>query len=153
MLESLPRADSAPDSLPSPSSHDLVPTLLSPVVSQHQGVHAPKRPPTPGLPRKIPPPHALRPALLPCRLFSIPGFSKSLFHRVFMPIYSHRAGTRTGVQITHVCLYTHGCISVHAHTQIEISARTQLISCTWSRRPQTTRGVVPCSCEEPAAES
>lgn len=116
MLKSLPWADSAPDSLPSPSSHDLAPTLLSLVVSQHQGVHAPKRPPTPGLPRKVPPPHALRPALLPCRLFSIPGFSKSLFHRVFMPKCSRRAGTRTGVRITHVCVCTHTDAYLYTHT-------------------------------------
>lgn len=77
MLESCPGL-TPPQTLPSPSSHDLAPhTSPSLVVSQHRG-SMPGGPHPRASPAKSLP-HALRPALLPCRLFSIPGFSKAYF--------------------------------------------------------------------------
>lgn len=103
-----------------------------------------------GLPCKIPPPHALPPASSPAlQSYSVSQrFSKSLFHCMFIPIYYHRAGTRTGVQITYTCVFAHAWmhICMFTHTDINPLHTRQFISCTWSRRSQTTWVVVPCSC-------
>ena len=115
MLESLPRADSAPDSLPSPSSHDLAPTLLSPVVSQHQGVHAPKRPPPQASPAK-----SLLPT--PCGRLCCPagsslsqGFQKAYFIACSCQ-YTLTEQVHAQVCRSRTCVCTHMDAYLYMHT-------------------------------------